>query len=346
MSRDAALREAQELRTALLDHGVRAVSIELQQGRPGTPNGAWLDSRFLVPTSHHIVSRRSQGLTPGLALVKRGRPDVPGPLCNLYGGFDETSRILCMGWANHPGAGGPLTVRGFRIPQDNGRPYLMGTEFEGGVDAADWTDSFREFMGRHNAGVTDYLGASPNDHIEHKTWAPGRKIDRLGYTTASGRAEVARWYGTASTPPEDDEMTPGQLLAALQNPAVAQELKNITAGAWAGPTIPLRLHQHLDAYFLSRLDPADFTPDQMHAVKVAFASVAWHQILGRNNGQDGRPLVNMHTVMGEMHVLAATLPDLIAEAGDEIGLTPEQTEALASAVAEKVERVTVVVDEG
>lgn len=207
MSQAGALARAHTLRESLLDHGVSRVSIELRPGRPGTPNGLWWDARFRTSMGHHIVSRRSQGLTPGLSLVKNGRSDVPGPLCNCYGGFDETARIICLGWANHPGEGGPLTVRGAVVPRDQGRPYLFGWEHEGGLALSDWTDSFRTFMGRCHAGTLDWLGGAPADHVEHKTWAPDRKIDRLGYTTTSARAEVARVWNDGPAGGDDMPLT-------------------------------------------------------------------------------------------------------------------------------------------
>jgi hypothetical protein len=198
VSRTEALRRAGQLREALLDYGIRKVSIEIMQGRPGTPNDRWWDKRFIGTMGHHIVSLRSQGLTPGLALAKRGRTDVPGPLCNGYGGFDLIARIICMGWANHPGAGGPYTLPGGTVPKDAARPYLFGWEFEGGVREADWTDSMRNFMGRCHAGTLDWLGRGSGSHIEHKTWAPTRKIDRLRYTLADARAEIRRQPRLAS----------------------------------------------------------------------------------------------------------------------------------------------------
>ena len=191
MSRDGAMARARALRDELTKRGV-PTSIEIQQGRPGTPNGRWFDTRFIGTMGHHIVSRRSQGLTPGLALVKRGRSDVPGPLCNGYLGFDGRARIICMGWANHPGAGGAYTLPGGRIPQNTGRPYLFGWEIEGGLSESDWPASFRTLMGKVHAATLAWLGRDERSHIEHKTWAPSRKIDRLGYTLASARAEVRR----------------------------------------------------------------------------------------------------------------------------------------------------------
>lgn len=191
---------ANSLRAALLDNGVRKVSIELQQGVAGS---GWHVDTFVRGLGHHIVSRPSMGLTPGLALCKRGRgaPNpLTGPLCNAYGGFDLVARIITMGWANHPGAGGPWSVPGWgTVPKDDGRPRIFGWEFEGGLEP--WTDEMHDFMARCGAGTLDWLGNAPLECWgEHKTWAPGRKIDRLGYTTESGRARIAAVRGTK----EDD----------------------------------------------------------------------------------------------------------------------------------------------
>ena len=195
MSVAAAQAAAGQLRTALLDHGVRQVSLELQAG---VSTSGWNATTFKRGMGHHIVSRPSQGRTPGLALVKRGRPDLGGPLCNGYGGFDLVARVITMGWANHPGAGGPWPVPGWgTIPRDNGRPYIFGWEFEGGLEP--YTDAMHDFMARCGAGTLDWLGTLPGNPGpapldcwgEHKDpWAPGRKVDRLGYTAASGRNRI------------------------------------------------------------------------------------------------------------------------------------------------------------
>lgn len=186
MTREIALREAERLADSVRKYGV-TVSIEAQPGA----NGAWWTGvKKIAEMSHHIVSRKSMGPTPGLALVKRGRTDVPGPLCNGYGGFDRVFRVITMGIANHSGRGGPLTLEGFTIPQDNGRWYSFGIEYEGGLSEADWDPEFRDFMARSNAGVLDYLGRTVQSHAEHSTWAPGRKIDRLGYSALRGRQEI------------------------------------------------------------------------------------------------------------------------------------------------------------
>jgi hypothetical protein len=53
MSPDAAQEAARRLRVALLDHGVRKVSIELMPGRPVASGSNCLNTRFIGEMSHH-----------------------------------------------------------------------------------------------------------------------------------------------------------------------------------------------------------------------------------------------------------------------------------------------------
>jgi hypothetical protein len=217
MSQDTAMAKAEDLKRVLLDHGVPEVRIELMQGRP-VPNGAdrWDSLKIVANFAHHIVSRRGKHPTPGLAGIKKGRPAVPatpghkaqealpGPLANGYGGWDLCYRIITFGYANHPGKGGPIVVNGFKIPKDSARRYTWGTEWEGGVRESDWDTvltnprtgdrmTMREFMGRSHAAIQAYFELPAEAHLEHKTWAPKRKIDRLNYTRASGIEEIRRF---------------------------------------------------------------------------------------------------------------------------------------------------------
>jgi hypothetical protein len=219
MSRESALAKARDLRVALLDHGVPAVSIELQIGRPVI--GDDYDSLDIKTNfAHHIVSRYSESnKTPGLHVIKNGRTGLPGPLANGYGGFDLIYRIITFGYANHPGAGGPINVGGFMIPKDSARRYAWGTEWEGGLSLADWDRvytnpstgkkmTFREFMGRAHGGIQDYFNLPASSHLEHSTWAPTRKIDRLGYNQSEGISEI-RKYAAISQPPPVPQPPPG-----------------------------------------------------------------------------------------------------------------------------------------
>ena len=190
MSRATAMAEAKHLKAIMERHGVRC-SIELQPGRPWSGD-QWYSRKYGIMNHHTAGSRK--GDTPSLALCKRGRTGIPGPLCNGYGGRDLVYRIITLGLANHPGQGGPLVVSGVRIPRDSARPSMWGTEWEhDGV--TQWPAPMREFMGRANAALLEWLGRPIEASIEHSTWTPTRKIDRFGYTANSGQAEIRKWKG-------------------------------------------------------------------------------------------------------------------------------------------------------
>lgn len=207
----SASAEAAKLKAIMARHGVMC-SIELQIGRPWAGDD-WYSAKHVL-VNHHTAGATT-GNTPSLALVKKGRgADLPGPLCNGYGGRDHIYRIITMGLANHPGAGGPLTVAGFSIPKDSARISTWGTEWEhDGVSA--WPADMQEFMGRANAALCEFWGISASRSIEHSTWAPRRKIDRNRYTAATGQAEIRLWQPAgasvpvkpaAPTKPQEDDM--------------------------------------------------------------------------------------------------------------------------------------------
>lgn len=188
MTRAAALARARALKAHIERFDV-AVSIELQPGR----SGGWNGLRSFANLGHHVASRRSQGKTPFLALVKRGREDLPGPLANGYLGWDGVARIITLDWANHAGRGGPWRVPGATIPVNNGRPYIFGWECEGGYDWDDWPPWYRRTMAACFAGTLAWMGRDERSHGEHgNPWAPERKPDRLRYVTdlAAARAEI------------------------------------------------------------------------------------------------------------------------------------------------------------
>ena len=222
LTKSQAYAQAERLAHHLRRYGLKVV-IDLKPGA----NGVWGVDTFYAPMMHHIVSKRIQGTTPFYQLVRTGRSDVPGPLCNVYLGWDHVVRIVTMGIANHSGAGGPWNISGFIIPRNNGRYYFLGSEIEGGWIEEDWDDDFRLTMGKLAAGKLDYLNElrggiiSDTALTEHSMWArpKGRKIDRLGYTHEKAIAEMraARQsvkesgVGGVHIPPEEDLNMPKTL---------------------------------------------------------------------------------------------------------------------------------------
>lgn len=236
MSQSKAVAEAKRLQAIVQRHGVKC-TIELMAGRPWT-GSAWYSEKEVL-MNHHTAGP-SSGLTPSYALCRKGRSDVPGPLCNGYGGRDHVFRIVTMGLANHPGAGGPLTVAGVTMPKDSARIASFGIEWEHNGTSA-WPAGMQEFMGRVGAAVLEWMGRPLAASIEHKTWAPSRKIDRNNFTASTGQALIKKYQGVT----EDDFMAfinnQAEFEVAMTRWAKSdvgkQQLANACAFAWRGPTI-------------------------------------------------------------------------------------------------------------
>jgi hypothetical protein len=142
-----------------------------------------------------------------LWLVKAGRPDVIGPLANGYLGYDRVYRILCMGEANHPGLGGPIVIDGVRIPQNSARKPTWGIEVEGGYQTWEEIDKLGpdmlQTMGRLDCALAEWSRRPLTSQMEHKTWAPARKVDRKDFDVARTRgiALSRKWFAAVKPPP-------------------------------------------------------------------------------------------------------------------------------------------------
>lgn len=193
MTQAKALAEARELKSIIDKWWKKTTcSIELLAGRGSDP---WLVPQKPLRMHHHTAAAYNGvngNKTPALSIVKNGRPDVIGPLANGYGGFDLRYRILCMGLANHPGLGGPITIDGVFVPKDSARTPTWGTEWEGGLQDYETIPGMMDFMGAVDCALAEYgmLGvARPlTSQMEHSTWAPTRKIDRRKFDRARGIA--------------------------------------------------------------------------------------------------------------------------------------------------------------
>lgn len=231
MASEATARaEAQRLK-AILERYYRGtrfrVSIELQKGR-----GDWYVPKYLR-MHHHVATRFPKpggNLTPGLGVVKTGRPDVGGPLANGYGGYDLVYRLICMGLANHPGRGGPIVIDGVKVPKDSARPATWGTEWEGGYE--DWPDEFDQFMALTDLALAEWMGRPVTSQLEHKTWAPTRKVDRFGFDRERGIALSRKYAALATaTQPANTPPIPG---VSMDDATLIQHLKNLKDQTIAG----------------------------------------------------------------------------------------------------------------
>lgn len=163
--------------------------------------------------AHHTAGpSKSRSKTPSLNVIKEGRKDIPGPLSQLYLGYDAlidlkegekpTIHLVSTGRANHAGPGGPFR----NVPKDSGNAYLAGLEVENiGNNAL-----YKDMVHLHRvacAAVLDHINKDARWYLFHKTWAPGRKPDIAGLEVNANRAAIQKLLNNG---PQGDDM-PGPL---------------------------------------------------------------------------------------------------------------------------------------
>lgn len=127
---------------------------------------------------------------PSLNVVVNGRPDLSGPLCNVYLDRAGVPVIVAAGRANHAGPGGYKGLVG--------NSAVYGIEAESAGDG-DWTAAQKAAYPRLVRAMLDGLGRGSEFFCGHNVWAPTRKIDIRDWPMDAFRASVA-----AATPLEDD----------------------------------------------------------------------------------------------------------------------------------------------
>lgn len=121
---------------------------------------------------HHTATKKTAaGNMPSLGVLKNGRSDLAGPLCQIGLGKDGTCYIVAAGRANHAGAG---VWRGV----DSGNSSFIGIEAENpGDDEALWPAVQLDAYVRAVAALLRKINASPGMCCAHREYAPGRKTD-------------------------------------------------------------------------------------------------------------------------------------------------------------------------
>jgi hypothetical protein len=122
---------------------------------------------------HHTAGPLGHGDAPSLAVVRDGRPDLPGPLAQLVLGRSGTFYVVAAGRAYHAGKGSWPSVG-----TDNGNEHLIGIEAENtGLENEPWPQVQLMAYARGAAAVLKHVGAPASMCLGHKEWAPGRKSD-------------------------------------------------------------------------------------------------------------------------------------------------------------------------
>lgn len=132
---------------------------------------------------HHTASGRSGGAAPSLRICVHGRPDLPGPLCQLLGGRDAVVRLIASGRANHAGSGGWLGLVG--------NSSAVGIEWENDGRGEPWSSAVLDAYERTTAACLAGIAREERWACGHKEWTP-RKIDPAGIAMPAHRAAAGR----------------------------------------------------------------------------------------------------------------------------------------------------------
>jgi hypothetical protein len=199
--------------------GLKVVEVNGWQTR-GNPN--WNPKGSV---DHHTAGPRT-GNAPSLNVCINGRSDLPGPLCNVLIGRDNTCYVIAAGRANHAGTGGwgGLT----------GNSSVFGVERENVGDGSEpWTLQQYDVAAKCHAALIASVGQRSELVCEHKEWAPRRKIDAYGVDGAVMRQLVKDRLTPHPTVPPSPPAPPAP---APSNPD-AEFLKAVADAAKGRPVI-------------------------------------------------------------------------------------------------------------
>lgn len=218
---------ASKFRAALEKEGVRVVEVGDWANWNRNHKGPWGPVHGIM--IHHTVTR---GAAYTVDLCRRGRSDLPGPLC--HGVITKDGRVHLVGYgrANHAGLGDDDVLRAViaegKLPPDNelsvdGNRYFYGFECENLGDGDDtWPAAQLEAIEAVSAALCRVHGWGARSVIGHLEWQPG-KVDPRGFSMDSMRARIADRLG---------EKAPGKL-PTPQRPVV--DLSKLRAAAKTDP---------------------------------------------------------------------------------------------------------------
>ena len=171
---------------------------------------------------HHTAGPRT-GNAPSLGVCINGRADLPGPLCNVLVGRDNTCYVVAAGRANHAGSGGWGGLQG--------NASVFGVERENVGDGSEpWTLAQYDTAARVHAALVSAAGGRADLVCEHKEWAPRRKVDAWG---VDGNVMRQLVRDRLSTPAPAPAPSPVNALQAIHAAAKARPtLREGMSGTW------------------------------------------------------------------------------------------------------------------
>lgn len=164
---------------------------------PGWEDRGSRDVNEIFGVICHYTAGGRTGNMPSMNTLLHGRPDLPGPLCQLGLGRDGTYYVIAAGRANHAGAG---IWQGLT----NGNGNFIGIEAEntGRHDDFPWPAVQMDAYQRGVAAILKHAGKGAEYCAGHKEYAlpRGRKSDP-DFDMAGFRQAVAAILNGTAPPP-------------------------------------------------------------------------------------------------------------------------------------------------
>lgn len=163
---------------------LRSYGLTVEEVHGWQTRGAELRSTPTVVVGHHTAtSARAKGDLPTLGILRDGRPDLPGPLCQIGLGRNGTAYVLASGKANHAGRG--------QWGGTTNSALTVGIEVEH-PGTGPWTPLQLDAFDRTAAALLAGLGRTADDYCGHREWARpvGRKVDPGGVDLDAQRQRI------------------------------------------------------------------------------------------------------------------------------------------------------------
>lgn len=144
----------------------------------------------LVVIGHHTAtSAGAAGNLPTLGILRDGRSDLPGPLCQVGVGRDGTAYVIAAGKANHAGQGA------WRDTTSSASTVGIEVEHPG---TGTWSAKQLLAFDLVAAALLERLGAGALSYCGHREWAlpAGRKVDPGGVDLPAQRRRLGKLLAT------------------------------------------------------------------------------------------------------------------------------------------------------
>jgi hypothetical protein len=164
---------------------MRDAGLQVTEVNGWRTRGVPFTERPRVVVGHHTASAPGRDM-PSLHILTAGRPDLPGPLCQIGLSRSGVVHVIASGKANHAGPGQWRDVTSSSL--------TVGIEAENSGVGEPWPDKQLAAYDLCAAVLLDILEQPASMYAGHREWAvpAGRKIDPHGIDLDQMRGRIRR----------------------------------------------------------------------------------------------------------------------------------------------------------